>query len=742
MPSATLQHDVKQIVHGIHGNPFAVLGMHEVMIDGESVLVVRTLKPGAAEVEVVDAETGESTTMECADEAGFFEVAFAYGKSRFPYRLRIRWHDGSTHEVEDPYGFPSTLSDLDLYLLGEGTDLRMYDKLGAHPRTFDGVQGTSFAVWAPNADRVSVVGPFNDWDGRLHVMRKHPGAGVWELFVPQIGPGSIYKYEIKPRGGGPPFLKSDPVGFQFEHRPATAAVVHQRGVYQWNDGEWMERRKHADPASGPISIYEVHLGSWRRRGVGNGEPLGYREIAHELADYVVEMGFTHVELLPVMEHPYDPSWGYQVTGYFAPTSRFGSPDDFKYLVDHMHQRGIGVILDWVPAHFPKDAHALRRFDGSALYEHEDPRQGEHPDWGTMVFNFGRNEVRNFLTSNALFWLDEYHADGLRVDAVASMLYLDYSRQHGEWVPNPFGGRENIEAVSFVREVNRLVCDHYPGVLMIAEESTAWPGVSHSVDRGGLGFHLKWNMGWMNDFLRFMEENPIHRKYHFSLITFSLMYAFSERFVLPLSHDEVVHGKGSLIDKMPGDAWQKAANLRVAFGLMWGHPGKQLVFMGGELGQWLEWNESRALDWNLLDYPLHKGIQQWVRDLNRLYQREPALWERDFTYEGFEWIDFHDADNTVVSFLRRGDNPEDEVVFVCNFTPVPRVNYRVGVPQPGWYRELLNSDAECYGGSNVGNAGGVDAEPIEAQHRAHSLCLTLPPLGVLVLKREGAGGTRG
>jgi 1,4-alpha-glucan branching enzyme len=742
MPVATLEHDVQQIIHGTHRDPFSVLGMHYVERDHQPVLVLRAFQPGAQEVAVVDSESGETTALERIDGAGFFEQTFPYGKTRFPYRLRIRWPDGGEQEVEDSYRFPSVLGDLDLFLLGEGTDLRMYDKLGAHPRTMDGVAGTSFAVWAPNARRVSIVGHFNDWDGRRHVMRVHPGPGIWEMFIPGLPAGTLYKFEIQP-AAGPPFLKADPVGFQFELRPATGGIVHDRGTYQWNDSEWMEQRRHGDPTCQPMSIYEVHLGSWRGREVdGESQPLNYRDIAHQLADYMVEMGFTHVEFLPVMEHPYDPSWGYQVTGYFAPTSRFGTPDDFKYLVDHLHQRGIGVLIDWVPAHFPRDAHALRRFDGTALYEHEDPRQGEHPDWGTMVFNFGRNEVRNFLIANALFWLDEYHADGLRVDAVASMLYLDYSRRHGEWLPNPFGGRENLEAISFLRELNRVVAERCPGTLMIAEESTAWPGVSHSVDRGGLGFHLKWNMGWMNDFLRFVEEDPIYRKYNFNLITFSLMYAFSERFVLPLSHDEVVHGKGSLIGKMPGDAWRKAANLRLALGLMWGHPGKQLLFMGGELGQWREWSESRELDWNLLDYPLHRGIQQWVRDLNQVYQNEPALWERDFTYEGFEWIDFHDVENTVISFLRRAQNPDDEVLFVCNFTPVPRPEYRVGVPRAGRYRELLNSDAECYGGSNLGNGGGVDSEPVEAQHRANSLCLVLPPLGVLMLKLEGAGGTMG
>jgi 1,4-alpha-glucan branching enzyme len=740
MPAATFDQDIRRIVRGEHGNAFAVLGMHQVETDEGSGLVVRALQPGAAEVEVIDTGTGEGTRLERVDEAGFFEGVFPPGTSRFPYRLRVRWHDGGEAEIDDPYRFGSTLGDLDLYLLGEGTDLRMFEKLGAHPRTIDGVQGTSFAVWAPNAERVSVVGPFNDWDGRRHVMRSHPGAGVWEMFLPGLGTGTLYKFEIKPRGGGPPFLKTDPVGFQFEYRPATAAIVHDPGTYQWQDDEWMAKRKDRDPSCEPMSIYEVHLGSWRRRGEGEGEPLGYRDLAHELGDYVVEMGFTHVEFLPVAEHPYDPSWGYQVTGYFAPTSRYGSPDDFKYLVDHLHQRGIGIIIDWVPAHFPKDVHGLRRFDGTALYEHEDPRQGEHPDWGTLVFNFGRNEVRNFLISNALFWLEEFHADGLRVDAVASMLYLDYSRAEGEWIPNPFGGRENLDAISFLRQLNQLVDEHCPGSMVIAEESTAWPGVSHSVDRGGLGFHMKWNMGWMNDFLRFVENDPVFRKYDFNLITFSLMYAFSERFILPLSHDEVVHGKGSLIGKMPGDAWQKAANLRLALGLMWGHPGKQLLFMGGEFGQWREWSESRALDWNLLEYPLHRGLQQWVRDLNHVYREQPALWERDFTHTGFEWIDFHDVENTVVSFMRRGENPDDEVIVVCNFTPVPRMRYRVGVPRAGRYRELLNSDAECYGGSNIGNGGALDSEPIETHRRAHSLCLVLPPLGVLVLKREGSDGT--
>ncbi|CAN5354590.1 1,4-alpha-glucan branching protein GlgB [soil metagenome] len=735
MPVATLEHHVARIIHGEHADPFSLLGMHHVARDGEQLLVVRAFLPKAAEAWVVHGESEESTPLECIHPDGFFETTFTDGREPFPYRLRVRTRGEEEREIEDPYSFPSVLSDFDLYLLGEGTDLRMYEKLGAHPRTLRGVKGVAFAVWAPNAARVSVVGNFNEWDGRRHVMRLHPGVGVWEVFIPELEVGTVYKYEIKPRRGVS-FLKSDPVAFLAELRPNTASVVYELGGYSWSDGDWMAQRRASSSIDGPMSIYEVHIGSWRRPETGEPDPRpNYREVAHELADYVIDMGFTHVQLLPVMEHPYDPSWGYQVTGYFAPTSRYGTPDDFKYFVDHLHQRGIGVLLDWVPAHFPRDAPGLRRFDGTPLYEHEDPRRGEHPDWGTMVFNYGRNEVRNFLHANALFWLDEYHIDGLRVDAVASMLYLDYSRPAGQWIPNPFGGRENLEAIEFLKQLNMAVREHFPGALMIAEESTAWPGVTHPIERGGLGFHLKWNMGWMNDYLRFMEQDPVFRKYDFNLVTFSLMYAFSERFILPFSHDEVVHGKGSLMNKMPGDPWRKAANLRVALGMMWAHPGKQLLFMGGELGQWREWSEARSLDWELLDYPLHAGMQSWVRDLNALYRREPAFWQRDYTYEGFEWIDFHDYENSVVSFMRRGDNVEEELLFVCNFTPVPRMGYRIGVPRAGHYRELLNSDSEYYGGSNLGNSGGLDTEPIAAQDRSCSLCLVLPPLAIVVLKRE-------
>jgi 1,4-alpha-glucan branching enzyme len=732
MASVTLLHDLEQILNGTHADPFRVLGMHRISIGGEIRLVVRAFHPGAEEVALVGGSFHAPRPLKRVAEAGFFESVLPRGTEPFPYRLRTRWPGGAVHEESDPYAFGTTVSEFDLYLIAEGTQLRLYDVLGAHPDEMNGVAGTRFAVWAPNARRVSVVGDFNAWDGRRHQMRAHPGAGVWDIFLPGVGPGAVYKYEIiGPQGER--LLKADPVAFQAELRPATGSVVADHAPFAWTDDEWMRARQEAS-LDRPMSVYEVHLGSWRRVPEEGDRLLTYREAAHQLAEYVREMGFTHVELMPVMEHPYDPSWGYQVTGYFAPSSRFGTPAEFKYLVDHLHGQGIGVILDWVPAHFPRDAHALARFDGTALYEHDDPRQGAHPDWGTLVFNFGRNEVRNFLLSNALFWLDEFHADGLRVDAVASMLYLDYSRQPGEWVPNRYGGRENLEAIDFLHLLNATIRDRVPGALMIAEESTAWPAVTQPPHLGGLGFHLKWNMGWMNDFLRFAEEDPVHRKYHYGLLTFSLMYAFSEHFVLPISHDEVVHLKGSMLEKMPGDTWQKFANLRLSLGFMWTHPGKKLLFMGAEFGQWSEWSESRSLDWHLLGDGMHQGARQWVRDLNRVYREQPALWEIDFSYEGFRWIDFHDAEQTVLSFMRRGRAGE-EVVVVCNFTPVPRMEYRVGVPGPGRYRELLNSDAAAYGGSNLGNAGGVWTEAVADHGCPQSLKLVLPPLGILVLKRE-------
>ncbi|NOY61024.1 MAG: 1,4-alpha-glucan branching protein GlgB, partial [Calditrichaeota bacterium] len=588
--------------------------------------------------------------------------------------------------------------------------------------------------WAPNARNVSVVGDFNQWHGGKHQMRVLGSSGVWELFIPEIGAGETYKFEIKDQAGNI-LLKADPFGFESEMRPKTASIVADINHHEWNDAQWMEARRHTDPLKQPISVYEVHLGSWKRKGENESEYLTYEELAHQLADYVKELGYTHIELLPIAEHPLDASWGYQVTGYFAPTSRFGSAESFQYFVDYFHQNGIGVIVDWVPAHFPKDAHGLARFDGSHLYEHADPRKGEHEDWGTLIFNYGRNEVRNFLIANALFWFDKYHIDGIRVDAVASMLYLDYSRKEGEWVPNQFGGRENLEAISFIKRMNELVFGYFPGVLSIAEESTAWPGVSRPTYLGGLGFNIKWNMGWMHDFLTYFSKDPVHRKYHHNMITFALLYAFHENFMLVLSHDEVVHGKRALLDKMPGDFWQKFANLRTLFGFMFGHPGKKLLFMGAEFGQWQEWREDKSLDWNLLDYEPHQKLQALVRDLNHLYSSEPALHALDFDPAGFEWIDFLDSENSIISFLRKSKDPKDMLIFVCNFTPVYRENYRIGVPYLIHYKEILNTDSKNYWGSNKGNFGGLDSEPISWHGRPFSLNLKIPPLATMIFKPE-------
>jgi 1,4-alpha-glucan branching enzyme len=623
-------------------------------------------------------------------------------------------------------------SDLDLYLFGEGNHTRIYDKLGAHPMTRDGVEGTHFAVWAPNASRVSVVGDFNGWNGRAHPMRSIGSSGIWAEYVPDAHIGHCYKLEITTRTGET-LEKADPFAFGFEIPPRSASVVC-RIDYEWHDHDWMRDRAGFDSwFRRPMAVYEVHLGSWARVPEEGDRYLTYRELADRLIPYVKEMGYTHIELLPVMEHPFSGSWGYQVIGFYAPTSRFGSPTEFKAFVDRCHQNGIGVILDWVPGHFPKDAHGLAQFDGTALYEHADPRQGEHRDWGTLIFNYGRNEVRNFLLANALFWLREYHVDGLRVDAVASMLYLDYSREPGEWIPNRYGGRENIEAIEFLRQLNTLTHDEHPGSIMVAEESTAWPSVSRPTYVGGLGFTYKWNMGWMNDILEYVRLDPVHRRWHHQHLTFSLLYAFTENFILPFSHDEVVHGKGSMFGKMPGDDWQKAATLRSLFGFMYAHPGKKLMFMGAEFGQGREWNYDASLDWHMLETPLHRGIRQFVKDLNHLYGRERALHEVDFDGHGFHWIDCNDSDNSIVSFLRRSQEGES-VVAILNFTPVPRDGYRIGVPEPGTYAELINSDSELYGGGNVGNGGTVFTEPIASHGHAQSLKLTLPPLGCLLLKR--------
>ena len=628
----------------------------------------------------------------------------------------------------------STISEFDLYLLAEGTHYRAYEKLGAHITEKDGKRGVQFAVWAPNAKRVSIIGDFNNWNPNTSVMQPST-AGIWEGFVPDIGQGASYKYHIESRYRDYKVDKADPYGFASEIRPQTASRVWNLENYSWHDESWMKNRTNTNSLSSPLSFYEVHLGSWKRALEENNRWLTYRELAPLLADYVHDAGFTHIEFLPVMEHPFDGSWGYETLGYFAPTSRFGTPDDFMYLVDYLHQRGIGVVLDWVPAHFPKDEAGLGYFDGSHLYEHEDPRQGEHPDWNTFVFNYGRNEVQNFLISNALFWMDKYHVDGLRVDAVASMLYLDYGRREGEWIPNRFGGKENLDAIHFLRTLNEHVYGAYPDTMMIAEESTSWPQVSRPIYLGGLGFGLKWNMGWMHDVLNYMSQDPVYRNYHHNEITFSLVYAFAENFVLPFSHDEVVYGKGSMIRKMPGDDWQKFANLRLLYGFMFGHPGKKLLFMGDEFGQWSEWNHDASLEWNLLEHPSHAGLKRWVRDLNTLYRGEPLLHTMDFNSAGFEWVDCKDFQRSIISFLRRGQNPNDQLLFVCNFTPVVRQNYRVGVPLEGHWKEILNSDAPLYGGSGQGNFGGLSTVPLPIHGRPFSLNMTLPPLGIVIFRPE-------
>jgi 1,4-alpha-glucan branching enzyme len=727
---------IRTIIRGEHGDPFAVLGPHALKKGGSDLVVIRAFLPGAEKVSVLPmGSDGPPRSMARIHAEGLFEAV--YPQDQVPTRYQLEVVDGAgSRQIEDPYRFPSTLSDFDLLLIGEGKHYRSYEKLGAHLLTLDGVPGVLFAVWAPNARRVSVVGDFNHWDGRVHPMRLHPGNGIWEIFLPDLREGVLYKFEILSRTGGVLALKADPYAFAFERvNPPTASVVTDL-TYQWADAEWMAERAGRNALSAPIAIYEVHLGSWRRNE--QGEFLTYREAAEALGQYVKQMGYTHVELLPITEHPFYGSWGYQTIGLYAPTARYGSPQDFMAFVDRLHQQGVGVILDWVPAHFPRDPHGLAYFDGTHLYEHEDPRQREHPDWGTRIFNFGRNEVANFLIGSALFWLDRYHIDGLRLDAVASMLYRDYGRREGEWIPNQYGGRENLEAVAFLKRFNATVYEYHPDVMTVAEESTAWPMVSRPAHLGGLGFGLKWNMGWMHDMLSYMAKDPIHRKHHHYHLTFGLLYAWHENFVLPLSHDEVVHGKGSLHQKMPGDDWQKFANLRSFFGFMYAHPGKKLLFMGGEFGQTNEWYHEVSLDWHLLGMgPYHQGLHRLVQELNRLYREEPALHQVDFEPVGFQWIDCNDWEESVITFLRRARDPEDFLVVVCNFTPVVRQGYQIGVPRAGTYHERLNTDAAFYGGSNVGNAGHVLAEGLPKHGHEQSLRLTLPPLSTLVLKPERA-----
>lgn len=705
-----------------HDDPFHTLGMRR----AGNRLVTRVFRPGVDSVKIADLNNPDrafDAVMIHPD--GFFEAVLPEGTGEFDYVLRLT-SGTNKWEERDPYSFGRILGDTDLHLHAEGNHWDLYRKFGAHPIRLNGTDGVSFCVWAPNALRVSVVGDFNNWDGRVHAMRKLLNSGVWEIFIPGIAEGTHYKFEIKGPDGNI-FLKSDPFAFFGQHGLETASIVWDLDRFQWSDADWMSRRATQAWHKKPVSIYEVHLGSWQRILEENNRPLSYIELSQRLIPYCLEMGFTHIELMPVAEHPFDGSWGYQVTGYYAPTSRFGNPDEFRHFVDNCHKAGIGVILDWVPAHFPKDAHGLGLFDGTHLYEHADPRQGEHRDWGTYIFNYGRNEVRNFLIANALFWFDLYHIDGLRVDAVASMLYLDYSREPGQWIPNCFGGRENLEAIAFLKRFNEISYERFPGIMTIAEESTAWPGVSRPVYLGGLGFGFKWNMGWMHDFLGYMSLDPIYRSHHQGSITFSLLYAFHEHFILVLSHDEVVHGKRALLDKMPGDTWQKFANLRMFYALMWAHPGKKLLFQGGEFGQWGEWRHNQSLDWHLTQTPLHAGLRRLVQHLNHLYKTYPAFYELDDTHEGFEWIDFHDSNNSVVAFLRKSADGQT-IVFVMNATPVVRGGYRIGVPRAGYYREILNTDADVYGGGNIGNYGGIPSDAIPWQGRGHSIQIELPPLG--------------
>ncbi len=723
----------RAIAAGEHGDPFSVLGMHE----AGGKLVVRCFHPEADAVELLDAKTGNGvialTPLEGA--GGVYASYVPRRRKRFDYRLRLT-RGNDTWTEADPYAFGPCLGEIDEYLLGEGTHGRLWQALGAHVRNHEGADGTHFAVWAPNARRVSVVGDFNGWDGRRHVMRRRGATGVHEIFLPGVGDGATYKYELVDGAGGLLPLKADPVGFGSEMPPKTASMVRDLRGHQWADADWIGKRADLHRIDQPISIYEVHLESWRRVPEDGNRALTYRELARDLVTYASDLGFTHIELTPISEYPFGGSWGYQPVGLFAPTARFGAPNDFRELVDACHGAGLGLIVDWVPGHFPTDTHGLAHFDGTALYEHADPKEGYHPDWNTLVYNYGRTEVANYLISNAKFWFEEYHIDGLRVDAVASMLYRDYSRKEGEWVPNVHGGRENLEAIAFMKQMNEAVYGAEPGIMTIAEESTAFPAVSAPTSVGGLGFGFKWNMGWMNDTLRYMAEDPVHRKYHHDKMTFGLHYAFSENFVLPLSHDEVVHGKGSLLGRMPGDDWQRFANLRAYFGFMWGHPGKKLLFMGGEFAQAAEWNHEQSLDWHLLQYPRHAGMQALVRDLNRFYRSSPALYELDCKGEGFRWIDGGNAEESVFSWVRYGTEGSAPVLVVSNFTPVTRTGYRIGVPEPGHWDERLNTDAEIYGGSNQGNIDGAHAEAVAAHGCDQSIEITVPPLATVFFQLSG------
>jgi 1,4-alpha-glucan branching enzyme len=717
-----LDSELIKIAAAKHHDPFSVLGLHT----KKSKTSITVYQPHAESVHLID----QDIALERIPDSDFFTVQISK-KSKLPryYQLEVTNKLGQTSLQYDPYSFGTQLPEFDQHLFSEGRHWHIYQKLGGHLHTVEGIEGVLFSVWAPNAGRVSVISEFNHWDGRCHPMRSLGGSGIWEIFIPGLTEGCLYKFEILNRDSHQIHVKTDPYGQQFEFRPQTASLVVDEKQYEWNDKEWIDKRTSGDWLHEAMSIYEVHLGSWQRDSKGNF--LNYRELAHQMVDYVETMGFTHIELLPITEHPLDASWGYQTTGYFAPSSRHGTPDDFRYFVDYCHNHNIGIILDWVPAHFPKDDFALARFDGTSLYEHEDPRKGEHRDWGTLIYNYNRNEVKNFLLSSAYFWIEEYHLDGLRVDAVASMLYLDYSREDNDWIPNEYGGNENLEAIDFLRELNSVTHQQHPGTVVIAEESTSWPQVTRPTWTGGLGFSMKWNMGWMHDMLSYMQQDPVHRRHHHDQLTFGMLYAFTENFVLPFSHDEVVHGKGSMLSKMPGDEWQKFANLRLLYTFMFTYPGKKLLFMGCEFAQGTEWNFNQALDWYILDYSYHKGMQMLVKDLNKLYVAHPSLFQHDFDNQGFEWIDCHDVEQSIISYRRKTET--ENLIIILNFTPVPRDNYRIGVPESGVYEEIFNSDSEYYAGTNTGNSRAV-TEDIPWMNQDQSVSLTIPPLAGIVLKQ--------
>ncbi len=715
-----LDSDLLKIIEAKHHDPFSVLGRHT----NKTITTITAYLPNADTVSIV----GQKIAMQRIPGTDVFQTSDVPKTLERYYQFEITDKSGNYYEQYDPYAFGSQFPEFDQHLFGEGRHWHIYKKLGAHLHTVEGIDGVLFTVWAPNADRVSVVSEYNNWDGRCHPMRVLGGSGIWEIFIPGLTEGCLYKFEILNRASQQISVKTDPYGQQFEFRPQTASRVVNESQYNWQDKQWIDKRIKHDWLSEAMSIYEVHLGSWQRDSQGNF--LNYIDLAHQLVEYVQDMGFTHIELLPITEHPLDASWGYQTSGYFAPTSRHGSADEFRYFVDYCHQHNIGILLDWVPAHFPKDDFALARFDGSCLYEHEDPRKGEHRDWGTLIYNYSRNEVKNFLLSSAYFWIEEFHLDGLRVDAVASMLYLDYSREENDWLPNMYGGNENLEAIDFLRELNTITHEQHPGTVVIAEESTSWPQVTRPTWTGGLGFSMKWNMGWMHDILAYMQQDPVHRRHHHDQLTFGMLYAFTENFVLPFSHDEVVHGKGSMLAKMPGDEWQKFANLRLLYTFMFTYPGKKLLFMGCEFAQGTEWNFNQALDWYVMDYSFHKGMHTLVKDLNKMYVQHPALFQHDFDNRGFEWIDCHDVEQSIISYLRKTEN--ETLINVLNFTPVPRENYRIGVPAPGTYLEIFNSDSKFYAGSNAGN-GQVHTEETPWMNQPYSINITIPPLAGIVLK---------